>query len=303
LKIFPQYKNPFTAHIPIMTGCNNFCSYCVVPYARGREVSRPAEEIIAEVKSLIKKGFKEIILLGQNVNSYRDKKIDFPALLKRINTIPGHFWIWFVSNHPKDFSDELIEAATKLPKICECIHLPVQAGDDIILEKMNRKYTTKQYSDRVKKIKSAFAKNRPGETYSITSDIIVGFPEETKKQFLESAKIMEHVKYDMVYFGQFSPRPGTAAYKMRDNVSKAEKARREKYLNEILKKTTLANNKKYVGKIFDVLITSKKDSFYFGHTRTYKNVKIISQKKNLVGKIAKVKIAKANTWNLEGELI
>jgi len=306
LNIKPRHNLKHTAYVPIMTGCNNFCSYCVVPYARGRETSRPANEILKEVKRLVGTGYKEIVLLGQNVNSYHGtysiehetKSINFSELLRKINFIPGNFWISFVSNHPKDFSDELIETATKLKKICEYIHLPIQAGDDKILEKMNRKYTSKQYLKLIDKIRKSFKKYKPGKLYSITSDIIVGFPGETKRQFLESAKIMEKVRYDMVYFGQFSSRPETAAWKMKDNVSKKEKSRREKYLNEILKKTSLENNKKYLNKTVEVLIDKEKDGFYFGRTRTMKNVKIISGKKNLVGKIVKVKVAKANIWNL-----
>lgn len=300
LSIIPKYKNKHRAFVPIMTGCNNFCSYCVVPYARGREVSRPEEEIIKETKNLVKKGCKEIILLGQNVNSYQGLKVNFPQLLKKINNIPGNFWISFVSNHPKDLSNELIKSATKLKKVCEYIHLPIQAGDDKILKKMNRKYTSGEYLQKIEKIKKAFAKNKPRKLLAITSDIIVGFPGETKKQFLKSAEVMEKVKYDMVYFGQFSPRPQTAAWKMKNNVSKAEKSRRENCLNEILKKTSLKNNKKYVGKIIEVLVDQEKNGFYFGRTRTMKNVKITSAKKNLVGKIIKAKITKANIWNLEG---
>ncbi len=302
LKIIPKYSAKHTAYVPIMTGCNNFCSYCVVPYARGREVSRPAEEIIGEIKLLVKRGYKKIILLGQNVNSYNDKKINFSKLLKKINSIPGNFWIWFISNHPKDFSLELIETMTKCRKVCECVHLPIQAGDDKILENMNRKYTAREYLAKIEKIKKAFAKNKPGKLYSITSDIIVGFPGETKKQFLESAKIMEKVGYSMVYFGQFSPRPGTMAAKMKDNVKKSEKVRREKYLNEILKKTSFSNNKKYENKIIEVLVNEEKNGNYFGHTRTMKNVKITSAKKNITGKIVRVKVTKANVWNLEGVL-
>lgn len=300
LSTIPKYENKHRAFVPIMTGCNNFCSYCVVPYARGKEVSRPEEEIIKEIKNLVKKDCKEIILLGQNVNSYQGAKgNNFSQLLKKINTIPGNFWISFVSNHPKDFSNELIENATKLKKVCEYIHLPLQAGNDKTLEKMNRKYTKKHYLKLAEKIKKSFGKYKPGKLYSITSDIIVGFPGETKKQFLESAEVMEKIKYDMVYFGQFSPRPQTAAWKMRNNISKAEKSRREKYLNEILKKTSFENNKKYVGKIIEVLVDQEKNEFYFGRTRTMKNVKIVSTKKNLVGKIIKTRITKASTWNLE----
>ena len=299
LNLSPKYNSNFTAYVPIMTGCNNFCSYCVVPYARGREVSRPAEEILKEIKKLAKAGYKEIVLLGQNVNSYKDKKINFSRLLKKINAISDNFWISFVSSHPKDFSPELIETTTKLKKVCEIVHLPIQAGDDKVLEKMNRKYTAKHYLSLIKKIKTSFKKNKPSKLYSITSDIIVGFPSETKKQFLQSAKIMKKVTYDMVYFGQYSPRPGTAAFKMKDSVSKKEKVRRENWLNEILKKTAFENNKRYVGEIMEVLIEKEKNDFYFGRTRTMKNVKLTSDRKNLVGKIVKTKIIKANIWNLE----
>jgi tRNA-2-methylthio-N6-dimethylallyladenosine synthase len=331
LHIKPKYENSHQALVPIMTGCNNFCTYCVVPYARGREISRPADEIIKEIKTLIKKGYKEINLLGQNVNSYtgelkikpclpagRNKKLkvfNFADLLKEINKIPGDFWIRFLSSHPKDMNDELIETVTKLEKVCELIHLPIQSGDNKLLENMNRRYTQEHYLNLIKKIKKSFKQNKPTTSYAISSDIIVGFPGETKTQLEKSAFVMSQVKYDMVYFGQFSPRPQTAAWKMEDNVSKIEKERREKYLNEILKKTALFNNKKYLNKIVDVLIDKMrtesplgdsvpkdKEYIYFGKTRTFKNVLIKSNKENLVGKFVKVKITKATTWNLEGEI-
>lgn len=300
LNITPKYINNFSASIPIMTGCNNFCSYCVVPYARGREVSRPAQEIIAEIKTLLKNNCKQITLLGQNVNSYDDGKINFPQLLKKINSIPGKFWIQFVSSHPKDMSDELIETIAKSKKVCELVHLPIQSGSDEIIAKMNRKYTAKHYLNLARKIRSAFKEHKPGILFALTSDIIVGFPGETKKQFLCSADIMQKAKYDMVFFGQYSPRPGTVAWKMKDNVSKAEKVKREQFLNEILKKTTFANNKKYLNTVQEVLIEKEKDKVYFGKTRTGKNVKIISLKKDLIGKFVKIKITQANIWNLEG---
>jgi len=302
-KIKPNYSNKFTALVPIMTGCNNFCSYCVVPYARGREVSRPKEEILKEIKDLIKKGYQEIVLLGQNVNSYKDKSNNFSKILREIDDISGNFWINFMSNHPKDISDEFIETVTKLPKVCETIHLPIQSGSNQILKSMNRKYTTEDYLELVSKIKKAFAKNKPRALYSLTSDIIVGFPGETKKQFLQSAQIMRKVNYDLVYFGQFSPRPGTVAYTMKDNVSKAEKVKREEFLNEILKKTALENNKKYLNKKIEVLIEKEKTGFYFGRTRTGKNIKLKKDSSNLVGQIVLAKITQANIWNLEGEVI
>ena len=302
LSINPHHSNAFQALVPIMTGCNNFCSYCVVPYARGREISRDTKEIIAEINLLVKKGYKHITLLGQNVNSYHSGKTDFGKLLQKINAISGEFWISFVSSHPKDMSDDLIESITGLEKVCEWIHLPVQAGSDQILRKMNRKYTQQHFLETVAKIRSAFEKNKPSAAFAISSDIIVGFPTETKKQFSQSADVMKKADFDMVFFGQFSPRPGTVAWKMKDNVSNEEKERRELELNEILKKTAAKNNKKYLGKILEVLIEKEKNGFYFGKTRTMKNVKIKSAQKNLIGTFAKVQITKANIWNLEAAL-
>ncbi|TAK94729.1 MiaB/RimO family radical SAM methylthiotransferase, partial [Patescibacteria group bacterium] len=243
LSIKPSYSSKFSAFVPVMTGCNNFCSYCVVPYARGREISRPATEILKEVRSLVKNGYKFITLVGQNVNSYQDNKISFPSLLKKANAIPGKFWLSFMTSHPKDMSDDLIKVVAQSPKVCEFVHLPIQAGDDKILKAMNRKYTRAHYLKLIAKIKKAFQKYKPGQLYGLAGDIIVGFPGETKKQFLESAKVLEKVRYDMLYFGQFSPRYGTAAAKMKDNVSKKEKERRENYLNAILKDTAINNNR------------------------------------------------------------
>ncbi len=300
LSLLPKHTNNFQAYIPIMTGCDNFCAYCVVPYARGRETSLLAKEILEEIKNLAARGCKEIILLGQNVNSYRDGTVNFPRLLRKANAIPGKFWIQFISSHPKDATDEFIKTITKLKKVCEYIHLPVQSGDDEILQRMNRKYTAKHYLQLVRKIKQSFKKYKPDMLYSLTSDIIVGFPGETRARFMESAKIMEKANYDMVYFGQYSPRPNTAAWKMKDNVSKKEKVRREKYLNNILKKTSSNNNKKYLKKIIEVLVEKEEGGYYFGRTRTSKHVKFPVSKENLVGKFTKVKIVKANVWNLEG---
>ena len=306
LTLTPKYSNSYSAFVPIMTGCNNFCAYCVVPYARGRESSRPAEAIIQEIKSLIRDSYKEIILLGQNVNSYQSaengKTVNFSHLVRKINALPGKFWIQFVSNHPKDVTDEMIETVARCKKVCESFHLPIQAGNDKVLFQMNRKYTAKQYLRLIKKIKAAYEKFKPGVPYAISSDIIVGFPGETKKQFLDSAKIMKEVKFDMVYFGQYSSRPGTIAWKMKDNVSKKEKARREKYLNGILKKTALENNRKYLGKILEILIQKEKDGFCFGKTRTLKNIRIPLENKTLTGKFVKAEIIKANPWNIEGRI-
>ena len=203
--------------------------------------------------------------------------------------------------HPKDMSDELIETITRLDKVCELVHLPIQSGDNTVLMDMNRHYTREHYLDLIEKIRKGFQKNKPDNIFALSSDIIVGFPGETKSQLEKTALVMRKVGYDMVYFGQFSPRPETAAWKLKDNVSKAEKENREKYLNEILIRTALKNNKKYLGKVFDVMVENEKDGNYFGKTRTFKNVLVKSHQKKLVGKIIPVRITRVAAWNLEGE--
>ena len=340
LNIQPKYQTNFRAFVPIMTGCNNFCSFCVVPYTRGREVSRPAKDILCEVKNLIKKGAnpirnaisngaREIWLLGQNVNSYQsigknssaaasakaDKIVKFHDLLKMINEIPGNFWIRFTSPHPKDFSDELINTMAKCQRVTPYLNLPVQSGDDEILKKMNRPYTVNQYKDLVKKIRDKFALIREGleRGVAISTDIIVGFPGETKKQFQNTVKLFKEIKFDMAYIAKYSPRSGTAAAKLKDNVSSREKERRYKILTEVLKETALENNKKFVGKEIEVLIERQgirnKKQVYFGKTRTYKTVKIQLDPKpytlnaNLIGNFVKVKIIDALPWGLKGKLI
>ena len=296
--VFPDSDSLVTAYVPIMTGCNNFCAYCVVPYVRGEENSRPAQEIIEEVKKLIKKEYKEIILLGQNVNSYKDKNTNFPQLLKLINDLPGGFWLRFITSHPKDLSDELIETMAKSEKITEYLHLPVQAGDNQILKKMNRGYSVDQYKNLIEKIRKRI------KNISISTDIIVGFPGETKKQFKQTAKLMKWVKFDMVYTAQYSPRPMTAASKLKDDVIKKEKRRREQILTKIIKNTALKNNRKYINKTVEVLIEQKtKNDFYLGKARTFKNVKIKDPKGSLkIGQFIKTKIIKATPWGLEGRI-
>jgi len=256
LKIVPKYSNKDFAYVPIMTGCNNFCAYCVVPYTRGREISRAPEDIIKEIKCLLKKGYKTIWLLGQNVNSYKFSNnyqiksntsrinsrkirgdsnkireiITFPKLLQKIEKIPGNFEIGFLTSHPKDFSDELIETIASSKKIKKYIHLPVQAGSDKILKKMNRGYTKKDYLKLVEKIKKKIP------DVELSTDIIVGFPGETKKDFNETVDVVKKVGFKKAYIACYSPRPGTKAEKLKDNIPQKEKERREKALREIIKK-------------------------------------------------------------------
>jgi tRNA-2-methylthio-N6-dimethylallyladenosine synthase len=324
LEITPKHTSNFSAFVPIGNGCDNFCSYCVVPYARGREVYRPAEEIINEVKSLIKKRYKEITLIAQNVNSYKSKKqknkktkkqkkenIDFADLLRLVNDISGEFWIRFATSHPKDMSDKLIKTVAECEKVCKHIHLPVQAGSDNVLRKMNRRYTRGKYIKLINKIKAITKFQIPNSKFqipvSITTDIIVGFPGETKKDFEDTKKLFKKVKYDMAYIARYSPRPGTAAYKLMDNVSKDEKKRRDEELNRILRITALENNKKYIGRVVKVLVESKnKKGEWVGRTETNKvaMLKIKNKKEqNLVGIFRFAMINKVSDFGLEGELI
>jgi len=232
-----------------------------------------------------------------------------------VNDIPGNFWIRFTSPHPKNFSDELINEMAKCQKLTPYLNLPIQSGDDEILKKMNRPYTAKQYKNLVKKIRSAFKKYRKApkqnkfgtgcsleKEVSISTDVIVGFPGETKKQFQNTVKLFKEIKYDMAYIAKYSTRPGTAASKLKDNVSPQEKERRYKILTGILKETALENNKKYIGKEVEVLIDSRKGDLYFGKARTYKTVKVKCNK-NLIGKFIRAKIIDALPWGLEGKLI
>jgi tRNA-2-methylthio-N6-dimethylallyladenosine synthase len=239
----PKYQNK-VAYIPISNGCNNFCTYCVVPFTRGSLVCRNHQDILREVKEAVKNGFKEIWLLGQNVNDYQDKSkiqkakckitnqnskiINFSKLIKMVNKIPGDFKFFFTSPHPKNFSDELIETLAECEKFGRYLNLPVQSGDNKILKKMNRNYTVKEYKNLVKKIRKKIPE------INLSTDVIVGFPGETKKQFENTVKLFKEIKFDLAYIAKYSPRPGTAAFKMKDNIPLVEKKRREKILREII---------------------------------------------------------------------
>lgn len=310
LGIAPVYDSKFRALVPIMTGCNNFCSYCAVPYTRGREKSRPVEEIYLEVSDLVKKGFKEITLLGQNVNSYQ---FGFVDLLKRLDEIDGDYRIYFYSNHPKDMSDELIEIMPKLKHFPPYIHLPLQSGDDEILKRMNRHYTVEQYLGLVSKIRKAM----PDVT--LTTDVIVGFPGETEEQFEKTMEVARIAKYDMIFIGQYSPRPGTLSSKLEDDIPKAVKKDREKVLTNLLAEILKETNQKLVGTTQKVLIDEQKGDMLYGRTEGYKVVEIENRdyperakqvegspaskdKTDLVGRFCDVQVKKAASWKLSGEL-
>jgi len=230
----PKHASSSSAYVPIMTGCNNFCAYCVVPYARGREISRPIKEIISEIDKLAKKKYKEIVLLGQNVNSYRNKqnKINFPILLNTLAVKYPAIIFRFLTSHPKDFSDKLIDVVAKNKNIYREIHLPFQAGSNKILKTMNRPYTKKKYLDLIKKIKKEVS------GASFTTDVIVGFPGETKKDFEDSVDIFKKVIFNEAYINKYSPRPDTAAWKLGDPIPLEEKKRREKVLRKLVRPNT-----------------------------------------------------------------
>jgi len=288
--IKPKRKG-YCAYIAIMTGCDNFCSYCAVPYTKGRERSRDFKEILKEAKEAVEEGHKEIWLLGQNVNSYKGG-VSFSELLRKVNDIPGDFWIRFTSSHPKDFSEDLIKTIKECDKVTEYLNLPVQSGDDKILKAMNRPYTVKQYKDIVNMVRDSIPE------IVISTDIIVGFPGEKESQFRNTAKLFNEAQFEMAYISCYSPRPGTAAEKLEDNISCEEKKRRERVLTEILKETVLQKNKKQEGRDLRVLVTEKNK----GRTRGHKTV-LFEGPSNLIGSFVDIKITEASPWGLKGELL
>jgi tRNA-2-methylthio-N6-dimethylallyladenosine synthase len=288
--------------VSIMQGCNNYCSYCIVPYTRGREKSLPSSFILDEIAKLCEEGYREVTLLGQNVNSYgKDRKgeIDFPDLLERINQINGLERIRFVTSHPKDISDKLILKMAELPKVCEHLHLPVQVGSNTTLEKMNRGYTQEQYRETVEKLRKLVP------DIGLTTDIIVGFPGEKKPDFLETKRLINDMKYDSIFLFKYSPRTGTEASLLEDDVSKEEKQRRFDEILNLQKEITLEKNKGYKGKSVEVLVEGEskrnKDKLT-GRTRDSKIVNF-SGPDELTGNLVNVVISKGGLYSLEGILL
>ena len=289
----------YTAWVNIQYGCDKFCTYCIVPYTRGKQRSRKSEDIIDEVRELYNNGYQEVTLLGQNVNAYGkdfDNDYDFADLLGEVSQT-GIPRIRFVTSHPWDFTDKMIEVISKCDNIMPYIHLPIQSGSDRILKLMGRKYTIKEYLEIVRKLREKIP------NVSITTDIIVGFPGETEEDFQKTLDIVNQVKYDLAYTFIFSPREGTPAAKMVDNTPIEEKKERLARLNELINKYALESNKKMLDKTYDVLILgeSDKDNKYMGYTD---NMKLVNVKcdKELVGKIIPVKITGVKTWSLDGEV-
>lgn len=292
------------AWLPIMEGCNNFCTYCVVPYTRGRERSRTVENIIKEAKQIIKEGFKEITLLGQNVDSYGkdlENKPTFSYLLSELDKLEGDFRIRFTTSYPTDITDEVINVVKNGKKICECFHIPMQSGNDRILKAMNRRYNVEQYTNIVRKIQ------REIENVTVTSDFIAGFPGESEEEFQDTIKQIKLLGLDYSNTAAYSPRPNTPAGKMVDKfIPNDIKKRRLQELNETIKEASLNSNKKYVGKTLEVLVEKEKEENGIrtleGRLRNNKVVHFKSKSHN-IGDFVDVKLNKASTWCLFGEEI
>ena len=294
-------NDKFKASVTIMYGCNNFCTYCIVPYVRGRERSREPEEILKEVQELANKGYKEITLLGQNVNTYKgnDKIKNFADLLNEVCKIDGIERIRFISPHPKDFSDDVIEAIRDCEKVCKIIHLPLQSGSTEVLKKMNRKYTKEQYIKLVEKMKSKIP------NLELSTDIIVGFPGETEEDFEDTLDVVKKVNFEQVYMFIYSRRVGTPGDKMQNQIPDEIKHKRFDRLKQLVEIQIDQNNKKYIGTKQKVLVEGKSktnDKILTGRTETNKVVNFEGSDE-LIGNIVELKIISEHMWYLKGEVL
>jgi len=293
-------SNSINAWLPIMEGCNNFCSYCVVPYTRGRERSRTIESVINEAKDILKQGFKEITLLGQNVDSYGKNLEDgtnFAKLLLQLDKLDGDFRIRFTSSYPTDITDEVIDVVKNSKHICECFHIPMQSGNDRILKMMNRRYDVKQYYEIVQKIRNEI------ENVAITSDFIAGFPSETYIEFQDTLKAIDELELDYSNTAAYSPRPFTPAGKMTDKfIDEEEKKKRLQILNDKVKEASLKSNQKYINKTLEILIDNVKDGIFQGRSRNNKVVHIINNDRLEIGQFVNVEIERVSTWCMFGKI-
>ncbi len=284
------------ASLPIMYGCDNFCTYCVVPLVRGRERSRRPEDVLKEAREIADAGFKEITLLGQNVNSYGSGLPDgmrFPELLRKVSEVPGDFWVRFLSSHPKDCTKELIDTIAECPKVCSHIYLPVQSGSNRILKRMNRHYTVEWYKELI-----AYARERiPGVMF--TTDLIVGFPGETEEDFMQTLKLVEEVRFASLFTFIYSKREGTAAAKMDDPVPKEEKSRWFSMLLDAQRKIGAEHYRGYVGKTFRVLCDGRSPLGLTGRTE-FNAVIDFPGDASLIGQFVQVEVVRADKHNLSG---
>ena len=305
--VTPHYNSPFEAFVPIQNGCDKFCTFCAVPYTRGREISRPSGEILDEVRDLVERNYKSITLLGQNVNSYGlDKKGEellFPGLLTAIGEIGlasgREFWVYFTSPHPRDMSDEVIEVIAKYPNLGKQIHIPLQSGDDKVLIRMNRKHSLDKFRNIIRKIRETIPQS------TIFTDIIVGFTGETEEQFENTVKAMEEFRFNMAYIAQYSPRPGAASSRWEDDITPDIKKERFRRLTGELQKFSLEINQMMIGKTYRVLVTGKdrKEGFLSGLSEGKIVLRFPSNDDTLIGTFTNVKIKSATAFSVEGETV
>ena len=295
----PERPAP-TAFVPIIRGCNNFCSYCIVPYRRGRERSRSLDEITNEAQGLVRRGVKEVTLLGQNVNSYgRDlpDKPDLADLLVRLNSVSGLERIRFLTSHPRDVNRKFIEAMAGLERVCESINLPVQAGDDRVLQAMRRGYTVEQYRGLVAELRSCV----PG--IAVSTDVIVGFPGETEEEFGHTVDLLSDLKFDTVHVAAYSPRPGTLAYSaMCDDVPALEKERRLRAVEEMQERIAAEKNQALLGRYVELLVERENKGKWEGRTRGNRLV-FFTYVADWKGRLCNVEILAASAWSLQGRLV
>ncbi len=299
---FPEYfKRKITGFVSIMEGCNNFCSYCIVPYVRGRETSKPVDDILSEARSLLSQGIKEITLLGQNVNSYSWKQDDrhwrFPDLLEKLGELEGLLRLRFTTSHPKDVSPNLILSFRNIQNLCSHIHLPFQAGSNRILKAMRRRYTREDYMTLIENLR----KVNPG--IAITSDVMVGFPGETDNDFEDTLHLIQQVRFDSLYSFKYSDRAGTAAEKMENKVSESVKTSRLTVLQDIQEQITREKNKELEGRVFEVLIEgeSRRGAQKTGKTTTNKIVNFLWDK-GAPGDLVSIRVKQAFINSLRGEV-
>ncbi len=297
-QVLPQHPSPAT-FVPIIQGCNNFCSYCIVPYRRGRERSRPIEEITDEVKELVHRGIKEVTLLGQNVDSYGHDlpdKSDLADLLTELNTIDGLARIRFLTNHPKDMSTKLIETIGYLDKACEQISLPVQSGDNDILKAMRRGYTVEQYRQLITQIRTRIPE------VALSTDVIVGFPLESNQQFQQTVNLLSELRFDTVHVAVYSPRPETiASRQFEDNIPLVEKKERLHIIEQLQESIAAEINARLLDKTVEVLVEGRKKGKWQGRTRSGKLV-FFNNNNDCLGQLAKIRIEKTSPWSLQGKI-
>lgn len=295
--LLPKHNNSVCGYVTIMRGCNNYCSYCIVPYVRGNERSRSPESILSGIQAAVKLGVKDITLLGQNVNSYKYEDITFAKLLKQVNLMDGLHRIRFITSHPKDLSDELIQAMSECDKVCEHIHLPMQSGDNTVLTRMNRKYSIEHYLELITKLR----KQIPG--ISITTDLIAGFPEETEEQFENTIRAMKIIEFDYAFCFKYSNREGTKAADFTNQVDENLRLHRLQKLIRIQRQITDRKFKSKIGSIVEVLVEGKSRQAgdqLSGKTRDYK-ICAFDGSDSQIGSLVKVKIKTATAGTLVGD--